>query len=137
MSECEYLQAHAAVVLDSAAQDSGFRATQRAQPKGLSEHHLQARQHRARTLCGCMQNVQGGCPQPSDACLARADAQCSLLPSDVAYIRQMALREAAQTLKMSAQTLRLHAGEMTAQEMRSVQAVLKWKAAELENLAGA
>ncbi len=36
------------------------------------------------------------------------------------------LARAAQMLELSPQTIRLHAGEMTAQEMRTVQAVLTW-----------
>lgn len=46
-----------------------------------------------------------------------------------------ALEVAAKSLEMSADTIRLHAGEMTAQEMRSVQAVLRWKAAEIRGKA--
>jgi hypothetical protein len=42
---------------------------------------------------------------------------------------------AADQLHMSAQTIRLHAGEMSAQEMRTVQAVLRWKIAEINQMA--
>jgi len=42
-----------------------------------------------------------------------------------------AFRIAAHMLMMSDAEIRLHAGELTANEMRAVQAVLKWKAAEL------
>ena len=36
------------------------------------------------------------------------------------------MREAAKGLDVSASTIRLHTGEMTAREMRSVRAVLRW-----------
>jgi len=49
--------------------------------------------------------------------------------------RAAAFLEAADMLKMSQATIRLHAGEMTAQEMRTVQAVLKWKAWEMREKA--
>lgn len=49
-----------------------------------------------------------------------------------AYAR--GLRHAASLLTMSNQTIRLHAGELSPDEMRCVQAVLKWKWAELEGL---
>jgi len=49
--------------------------------------------------------------------------------------RRQAFLEAADALDMSPATIRLHAGEMTAQEMRTVQAVLRWKAAELRDRA--
>ena len=39
--------------------------------------------------------------------------------------------EAAQALEMKQSEIRLHAGEMTAGEMRAVQAILAWKAREL------
>lgn len=44
------------------------------------------------------------------------------------------LAKAAKLLDISAATIRLHAGEMSAQEMRSVRAVLKWKKTEIEGL---
>lgn len=44
------------------------------------------------------------------------------------------LAKAAKLLSISADTIRLHAGEMSAQEMRSVRAVLQWKKAEIERL---
>ncbi|NPD68291.1 hypothetical protein HN018_19290 [Lichenicola cladoniae] len=37
-----------------------------------------------------------------------------------------AMRDATAMLDMSPHTIRLHAGEMTAQEIRTVQAVLAW-----------
>ena len=46
-----------------------------------------------------------------------------------AYIR--ALRDAAAMLDVDRQTLRLHAGELSAQEMRAVLAVLGWKRREM------
>lgn len=49
--------------------------------------------------------------------------------------RADAFLEAAKMLEMSQATIRLHAGEMSAQEMRTVQAVLKWKAAEMRGKA--
>ena len=42
------------------------------------------------------------------------------------------MTEAAKLLDVSAATIRLHVGEMTAQEMRSVRAALAWKAREIE-----
>lgn len=39
---------------------------------------------------------------------------------------------AAQMLNETRSSIRLHAGEMTAQEMRSVMAVLHWKKREIE-----
>jgi hypothetical protein len=47
--------------------------------------------------------------------------------------RREAFEEAAGMLEMSDATIRLHCGEMTAQEMRTVKAVLKWKAAEMRD----
>lgn len=41
------------------------------------------------------------------------------------------LRDAAATLDVDRQTLRLHAGELSAQEMRAVLAVLGWKRREI------
>ena len=41
---------------------------------------------------------------------------------------------AAKLLDVSAAAIRLHVGEMSAQEMRSVRAVLRWKKTEIENL---
>jgi hypothetical protein len=49
--------------------------------------------------------------------------------------RRKAFLEAAEALEMSPSTIRLHAGEMTAQEMRTVQAVLRWKAAVFRSIA--
>lgn len=34
----------------------------------------------ARRLCGCDENVQGGCPQPGRACIERAIAQIAPSP---------------------------------------------------------
>lgn len=44
------------------------------------------------------------------------------------------LVQAAKLLDVSKDTIRLHTGEMSAQEMRSVRAVLRWKKAEIERL---
>jgi hypothetical protein len=44
------------------------------------------------------------------------------------------LAKATELLDVSADTIRLYAGEMSAQEMRSVRAVLRWKKTEIENL---
>lgn len=52
------------------------------------------------------------------------------------YWYRAALEDAALRLEMNASTIQLHAGEMTAGEIRSVQAVLKWKAAEIRRMAG-
>jgi hypothetical protein len=49
--------------------------------------------------------------------------------------RADAFLEAAKMLEMSQAAIRLHAGEMTAQEMRTVKAVLKWKAGEIRGKA--
>lgn len=43
--------------------------------------------------------------------------------------------EAAKALEISNSEIRLHAGEMTAGEMRAVQAVLAWKAREFREKA--
>jgi len=45
--------------------------------------------------------------------------------------RDTLLAIAQHLASLSASTIQLHAGEMTAQEMRSVKAVLTWQAAEL------
>ncbi len=45
------------------------------------------------------------------------------------------MMKAADQLEMSPQTIRLHAGEMSVQEMRAVQAVLRWKSAEIKQMA--
>lgn len=50
-------------------------------------------------------------------------------------VRSAALLEAAASLEMSDQTIRLHAGELSAQEMRAVKAALRWKAGELRKMA--
>jgi hypothetical protein len=47
---------------------------------------------------------------------------------------KVGLTKAAKLLDVSADTIRLHAGEMSAQEMRSVRAVLQWKKREIESL---
>lgn len=47
------------------------------------------------------------------------------------------LRDAAALLKVSQASIRLAAGEMTAGEMRSVQAVLAWRARVIINQANA
>ena len=52
-----------------------------------------------------------------------------------AYWYRSAIERAAKCLEISADEIRLHAGEMTAQEMRSVKAVLKWKAAQIRGMA--
>jgi hypothetical protein len=49
--------------------------------------------------------------------------------------RRNAYLEAAAALEMSPSTIRLHAGEMPAQEMRTIRAVLRWKAAEFREIA--
>jgi len=49
--------------------------------------------------------------------------------------RRKAYLEAAAALEMSPSTIRLHAGEMPAQEMRTIRAVLRWKAAEFREIA--
>ena len=46
-----------------------------------------------------------------------------------AYAR--GLRDAAAMLDVDRQTIRLHAGELSPQEMRAVQAVLGWKRREM------
>ena len=46
------------------------------------------------------------------------------------------LRDAAATLDVDRQALRLHAGELSAQEMRAVLAVLRWKRREIMARAG-
>lgn len=50
------------------------------------------------------------------------------LPKDALEAYRDGLRHAADMLEMSSQTIRLHAGEMTSQEMRTVKAVLAWRA---------
>jgi len=48
--------------------------------------------------------------------------------------RRQGLEEAANSLDMSRQTIRLNAGELSASEMRAVKAVLVWKAAAIRAL---
>ena len=57
---------------------------------------------------------------------------------DPAYARGMhhALTLAADLLDATPQSIRLAAGEITAQEMRTVRAVLAWKRAEVLGLVG-
>jgi len=50
--------------------------------------------------------------------------------------RRDAFAEAAKALQVSPSTIRLHAGEITAQEMRTVRAVLKWKEYQIANEMG-
>jgi hypothetical protein len=50
--------------------------------------------------------------------------------------RRAGLSEAANALTVSPATIRLHAGEMTAQEMRSVRAVLGWMQRTILQLQG-
>jgi hypothetical protein len=45
--------------------------------------------------------------------------------------RREAFEEAAGMLEMSDATIRVHCGEISAQEMRTLRAVLRWKAAEM------
>ena len=52
----------------------------------------------------------------------------------VAIGRKEMAEEAAKMLELSPSTIRLHAGEMTAQEMRTVQAVLAWRAQAIRAL---
>lgn len=61
---------------------------------------------------------------------ARVPIPCTDVSILIAYEggRRDAFEEAAAMLEMSDATIRLHCGEMSAQEMRSVKAVLKWKA---------
>lgn len=52
--------------------------------------------------------------------------------------RRDAMREIARNLKnLSRQEIRLAAGEMTSQEMRTVLAVLKWQSLRIEQIADA
>lgn len=48
---------------------------------------------------------------------------------------QTLLEVARHLASLSASTIRLHAGEMTASEMRAVRAVLQWQASELRQRA--
>lgn len=48
--------------------------------------------------------------------------------------RREGLAVAAEMLELPAQTIRFAAGEMTAQEMRTVKAILKWRAAKIRSL---
>lgn len=50
---------------------------------------------------------------------------------DCISARRAAFEECAKMLEMDNQTIRLHAGELSAQEMRAVKAVLAWKASEI------
>lgn len=55
--------------------------------------------------------------------------------SNAVALDPTSLEVAARCLEMTNAAVRLHAGELTANEMRAVQAVLGWKARELRALA--
>ena len=55
----------------------------------------------------------------------------------LAEVRRAALEEAAASLDLSASAILLACGEMTTQEMRTVKAVLAWRARKLREMADA